>query len=597
MKNSVAIAIFTFLKQETKLIINAIKFPYNFVKEFSILKFLCYLIDNSIIPNRGKIFRSYILKNTQKWKFRGETINKNANKYILITNMVNHVGYISSEILIGKNLMEIFNANGIALLNNYNLKTILLYKSFGIKKIIILGNSNIFARLMYFIKAYLIIRSYKNMDEFLKFKINKVEIGKAVYDHYLRFSGVGTTNEFKREFNIYLAKCLLVYYQINKYLKKYNIIASVQTEKQFIPGTIIFQSALINGANVYSRTGPHNKFAVKKYSNLNERYTNRGRFSKKLIDLVVKNISKEAIEIGGEVIRKRFRGISGYQQTKEFYLLPEFAKGKKTRKNDNKNINKEDLCKRLGWSVGLSIGVIFSSDLTDGVFDGTWMLFRDRLTWLRESLLEIKKINNMNWLVKPHPNDEINNVITSTISECEKICSNHDHVKIFPDDIAIGSIPKIIDVAVTQCGSAASEYPCFGIPTIIAGETICSGLGYTIEPQSKEEYFFQLQNAKKLEKLNNHQIELAKTYIFVQNYLTRVPTNIPGDSGVKYIDESIFWTEMIKFLDQYKYKEDLLANMMKNQVKNNDMHTMNYRMLEKTNLDNTLTKLSEDQNP
>ena len=583
MKNSVAIAIFSFLKQETKLKINAIKFYYNFVKEFSILRFLCYLIDNSIIPNRDKSFRSYILKNTQKWKFRREAVNKNANKYILITNVFDHVGYMSAEILIGKNLMEIFNSNGIALLNNYNLINILLYKSFGIKKIIILGNSNIFARLMYFIKAYLIIRSFKNMDEFLKFNINNVEIGKAVYDHYLRFSGVGTTNEFKREFYTYLSKCLLVYYQINKYLKKYNIIASVQSEKQFIPGSIIFQSALINGANVYSRSGPHNKFTVKKYSNINERYTHRDRFSKKLIDLVVKNISKEDIEIGGEVVKKRFVGVSGYQVAAEFYLLPGFAKGKKTGKNDKKNISKEDLGKRLGWSLDSPIGVIFSSDLTDGVFDGTWALFRDRLTWLRESLHEIKKINNMNWLVKPHPNDEIHNVITSTLSECEKICSNHDHVKIFPDDIAIGSIPKIIDVAVTQCGSAASEYPCFGIPTIIAGETICSGLGYTIEPQSKEEYFFQLQNAKKLEKLNNHQIELAKTCIFIRDYLTQIPTNIQDCGETKYIDERIFWTGMIKLLDQCKYEEDLLIKMMKIQEANNDIHTIDYRVLEKRN--------------
>ena len=127
MINFVDIAIFSFLKQETKLIINAIKFPYNFVKEFSILRFLCYLINNSIIPNRDKIFRSYILKNAQKWKFRREAISKNASKYVLITNMINHVGYISAEILIGKNLMEIFNSNGIALLNSYNLKNILLY--------------------------------------------------------------------------------------------------------------------------------------------------------------------------------------------------------------------------------------------------------------------------------------------------------------------------------------------------------------------------------------------------------------------------------------------------------------------------------------
>ena len=51
------------------------------------------------------------------------------------------------------------------------------------------------------------------------------------------------------------------------------------------------------------------------------------------------------------------------------------------------------------WSPDSSIGVIFSSDLTDGVFDGTWALFRDRLTWLRESLYEIKKETlTLSWL-------------------------------------------------------------------------------------------------------------------------------------------------------------------------------------------------------
>ena len=122
-------------------------------------------------------------------------------------------------------------------------------------------------------------------------------------------------------------------------------------------------------------------------------------------------------------------------------------------------------------------------------------------------------------------------------------------------------------------------------------------MGYTIEPQSKEEYFFQLQNAIKLEKLNNHQIELAKTYIFVQYYLTRVPTNMLESRETQNIDERIFWTGMIKILDQYKHEEDLLVNMMKNQVKNNDMHTMDYRMIKKINLENALTKLSEEQNP
>ena len=106
-------------------------------------------------------------------------------------------------------------------------------------------------------------------------------------------------------------------------------------------------------------------------------------------------------------------------------------------------------------------------------------------------------------------------------------------------------------------------------------------MGYTIEPQSKEEYFFQLQNAKKLEKLNNYQIELAKIFIFIRDDLTRVPANIPA----KYLDERIFWTGMIKLLEQYKYEEDLLIKMMKIQEANNDKHTIDYRMIKKTNGD------------
>ena len=102
--------------------------------------------------------------------------------------------------------MEIFNAGGIAILEHYDLKRILLFKSFGIDRIIIIKNFNIFVRLKYFLKAYSIIKSCKNMDEFLNFNIKNFNIGKAVYDHFLRFSGIGTTNEFKREFYAYLAK-------------------------------------------------------------------------------------------------------------------------------------------------------------------------------------------------------------------------------------------------------------------------------------------------------------------------------------------------------------------------------------------------------
>ena len=154
--------------------------------------------------------------------------------------------------------------------------------------------------------------------------------------------------------------------------------------------------------------------------------------------------------------------------------FPIMKEEKKFKKIEKKDFTKEKLCKRLGWKTNDPIAVIFATDLTDGVFSSsTWTVFRDRLTWLRETLYEIKKITNVNWLVKPHPNDEIYGVVTSTINEYENICLNLDHIKIFPEDVTKRSITKFIDAALTLNCSAAYEYPCFGIPTIVPKRVGC----------------------------------------------------------------------------------------------------------------------------
>ena len=207
-------------------------------------------------------------------------------------------------------------------------------------------------------------------------------------------------------------------------------------------------------------------------------------------------------------------------------------------------------------------------------------MFRDRLTWLRETLLEIKKNKNLNWLVKSHPNDDINKVITSTNSEFEKICVDCNHIKLFPKNIRISSIPKFIDLIITQAGTAGSEYPCLGIPVIVTSQSKFTGRGFTIEPETKEKYLFQLQNIKKLEKLSNRQIENAKVFIFITYKLMLVPTNLIANyPTTSHVDEKKYFTEMTKLIEQYNEQEDILKKMMKIQEKNNDRHAIDYRII------------------
>ena len=122
-----------FLRGEIKLNFTRLKFIYSFFKEFSIFRSFLYLFNNSFNPSRDKIFRNYIYKNSQKWKNKNNSKNLN-NKNVLITAVIPNIGHTTSEIIIGRNLMEIFNANGIALMNNYDLKKNFYLKVLELKK-------------------------------------------------------------------------------------------------------------------------------------------------------------------------------------------------------------------------------------------------------------------------------------------------------------------------------------------------------------------------------------------------------------------------------------------------------------------------------
>ena len=113
--------------------------------------------------------------------------------------MVHHLGYTISEIVIGKNLIEMFECEGLGILRKYDLRLKLIFESFGIKKFIFLSDLNFFMRIKYFLKAYSIIKSCKTMDDFIKFSLNDVKMGEAVYDNFLRFTGIGTINHINHK--------------------------------------------------------------------------------------------------------------------------------------------------------------------------------------------------------------------------------------------------------------------------------------------------------------------------------------------------------------------------------------------------------------
>ena len=91
-----------------------------------------------------------------------------------------------------------------------------------------------------------------------------------------------------------------------------------------------------------------------------------------------------------------------------------------------------------------------------------------------------------------------------------------DHIKILqPDtDINTKSFFNLADYVLTVNGTVGMEFPCFGVPVILAGTGRYNGFGFTYEPKNRREYFKKLKNLSSLPRLDSKQIELARKHFY-----------------------------------------------------------------------------------
>ena len=315
------------------------------------------------------------------------------------------------------------------------------------------------------------------------------------------------------------------------------------------------------------------------YNDLKNMYTERSCFSKNLFQLIYNNYSNKIFDKTNEIIKKRFLNIQEYavDHNIEEYMEHKFD----VQENLNNNYSKKDLCNKFDWDTNKPIVVIFSTDLTDGVFRFDWRIFRDNLTGIKETLNIIKEIEHINWLVKPHPNDIKNNVVTSAETEVVRLSKFYKNIKLFPKNFGNNPIPEIISAAVTMGGSVGYEYPSFGIPAIICTGTFYAGHGFNCEASTVDEYKKMLKNADKLGPLNKEQILKAKIFIYIYSVLAKVYTPLVPSKGTKITnyEEISFFNDLEILLENYELKKDDFYNNFKIQLEKSDRHTINYNLI------------------
>lgn len=185
--------------------------------------------------------------------------------------------------------------------------------------------------------------------------------------------------------------------------------------------------------------------------------------------------------------------------------------------------DREAIVSELEIDPEKKVAVIFSHVLWDAnLFYGD-DLFEDNEHWFIETLRAACANDQVNWLVRLHPAIIWKRDWDNDDSELNELAAIRKHIGTLPshvkllmpeNDINSYSIFQVADYGVTIRGTVGIELPCLGIPVLTAGTGRYSGLGFTVDSSTREEYVEKLRKIQELPALNAEQVELAKKHAY-----------------------------------------------------------------------------------
>lgn len=188
---------------------------------------------------------------------------------------------------------------------------------------------------------------------------------------------------------------------------------------------------------------------------------------------------------------------------------------------DTRAMGRAEILDRFDLDEGRPLAVVFSHVLWDAnLFFGD-DLFEDYGDWFVETVRAACGNTQANWLVKLHPANVWKRAYQGVTGEYSEVLLVREalgdlpgHVRLVAPETDVSSLSlyRAADAGVTVRGTPGMEMPCFGKPVLTAGTGRYSGLGFTIDSVTREEYLARLASIHELKPLDPPRTTLAKRH-------------------------------------------------------------------------------------
>ena len=345
--------------------------------------------------------------------------------------------------------------------------------------------------------------------DILSFSLDGIRFGDILYDSYLASYKVATIHRVNKGVLKILLILIRNYYRFKKTLQDCN--ASAVLVAHFIGTTsgVLMRTALHLGIPVYNRTFGNNKVALNLRDSISDTYLTP--YGPRPIDMqMLSSIDQERLNREFQDLMEGRTSGSSDKDAKRAY-----SESKKTYHS------KEQFSNEFQVSVDRKFVFVMLHAFNDhphSHYGG--MIFNDYYDWFVKTLEFAKTKPDVIWIFKEHPTAIY--YPTRDISLADHFTACPDHIVFMDRDSSFNakSLLYLADLIITVAGTAGIEFAAAaGVPSILAGRTIYSGHGFTIEPKTRTEYFQVLSEIETITKLSEEQRDVArKVFLYIQRY-------------------------------------------------------------------------------
>lgn len=446
--------------------------------------------------------KAFFEENSIKWANGKKT---SSNGYILIEGMLADYGpnYLYRTGLIAKAIESKYPDLTPVVVYDQMLhmhkKSIFLYRSFGFFQHYSLSSSliNQLYRIYAGFLARRIRKKCKTGDDLLLLNFKGVHVGDLIYDSITSSLKKYKSIDFiQDDMGFYIKRALYEVLVYNRLFRRYKPAFLVSTHPCYINYGTLCRVALKHNARVILTTDIE---VVELEKNPNPEICFTPVFHEFVGNFVKKKM--KSIPQPDEAIKETQTYLQTRLSGKIDQVDVQLAYGSKS------GYSEEALRKHLSLTENKPIVFIFAHIIADAPHCSHFLLFKDYYVWLKETLKICKEVDDVYWLVKPHPavkaysEDGIVETLVGNIGV--------EHIKCVPADYNTNSAFEYAKALITINGTAGLEFSCFGVPVILAGRPFYSELGFCIEPKSLQEYSQTLKDIKNVGRLNSLQIREA----------------------------------------------------------------------------------------